>query len=566
MFNAKRGGLILIITAAALFSGNVLLAEDGGSGQSVPAGNASADVTSLLQDLNSDSEAKRIAAIDQLGHMGTKASAAESGIVEALTKQLEEGSAESQAHAAHALGRIGEPARPAAEALVALVGSKNETLRREAVRALANIRPGAKIVGPALERLLEDGSPAVRVSALHALTEFGEEAVPLLVEALKNDKMDYWAMLALAELGPQAKAAVGPLTEKLASQRPEIRREALICLGKIGPDAAPAIPVLEKLLDDERGDAVLGVAYVLGSIGPAAQKSAERLKPYAADPDQMTRLACAWALARTNPKDKILLRRAADILAESLRSRDPAVRAAAVRGLASLKAGPAIVIPAIREAIADGDKETMDAVLEALASLGEPYVPMVARVLQDKTLRPKAARILAHMGEKARAAVPALVASLRDEDPKTRQEILFALGAIDAGAAEAVPAMIESLNDEDMDVRYSAAYALGKMGAAAAAAAPALGENLDSPDKFLALASAWALAHIEPEGDATVSKAMPLLIEALGNQSEPIRIEAAQALGAMGKKALPALEPLKKMLDDEKTKEAAQKAIESIEK
>ena len=120
-----------------------------------------------------------------------------------------------------------------------------------------------------------------------------------------------------------------------------------------------------------------------------------------------------------------------------------------------------------------------------------------------------------------------------------------------------------------MDVRYSAAYALGSIGPAAKEAAGVLQENLDSPDKFLALASAWALVHIAPDGTsaggAAASKALPLLIEGLNNESPAVRIEAAGALALLGKKAAPALKSLKKLLDDQQTRAAAQKAIDAIE-
>ena len=407
------------------FGGGAIIAEDTLSGKSEASG---PNILPLVRDVQSDEAAKQIAAIDRLGSMGPQAAANDSGAVEALQNLLAGPSATVQAHAAHALGQIGPPARPAAKALVLLVGSKNETVRREAVRALAKIKPDPKLVLNALAGLLEDGNPMVRTSALHAITEFGEPAVPFLIKALQNEKTGYWAMLALAELGPQAKAAVKPLAEKLSSDDPAVRREALICLGKIGPASAAAIPALEKLLDEKRGDAVLGVAFALGCIGPEAKQAADRLKPYMADPDPLARLACAWALARTNPQNKVLMRRAIKILAESLRSKQPAVRAAAVRGLVSLRPGRAAIIPAIRDSLRGADTETMNATMEALASLGERAVPIMARVLQDKTLRAKAAKILAEMGPKARAAVPALIASLRDDNPQNAARDTLRLG------------------------------------------------------------------------------------------------------------------------------------------
>ncbi|MEA1950615.1 MAG: HEAT repeat domain-containing protein [Planctomycetota bacterium] len=566
MTKKNRCALIVAVAVVTLFSGGILLAQDGSADKNADC--PARKIAKLLSDIDSNVEAKKIAAIDTLGHLAAKAPGKLSDVIDALVGQLESDSAQIQAHAAHALGQIGPQAKAAGVALVSLVVSENETLRREAVRALAKIRPGPKVVVPALAKLLADGSGAVRTSALHAIAEVGPPAVPMLIEALGNEKTDYWAMLVLAELGPEAKDAVPALTEQLSSERTENCREAMICLGKIGPASASAIPALEKLLGAKRGEAVLGVAYVLGSIGPEAKKAADCLKPYAADSDPLTRLACAWALARTNPGNKVLLLKATKVLAESLRSKKPQVRLAAVRGLASLKPGPGIAIPAIRKALAGADPDTLNAALDALASLGETSVPNVARVLQNKTHRRKAAMILARMGPKAKMAVPALVASLTDEDPKTRREIVFALGSIGPAAARAVPALIKSLDDKDMDVRYSAAFALGKIGPEAAAAEAVLGENLDSPDKFLALVSAWALVKITPDSNLILSKVMPLLVEGLGNSATTVRIEAAETLGILGPKAKAAIVPLRKLLADpnEQVKAATKKAIESIEK
>ncbi|MBN2294212.1 MAG: HEAT repeat domain-containing protein, partial [Pirellulales bacterium] len=284
--------------------------------------------------------------------------------------------------------------------------------------------------------------------------------------------------------------------------------------------------------------------------------------------DQLTRLACAWALARANPQNKVLKIRATKILAESLRSKKPAVRLAAVRGLASLRPGPGIAIPAIRKALSGADEETLNAALDALAQLGESSVPNVARVLQNKMHRRKAAMILGRMGPKAKMAVKPLVASLTDEDPETRREIIFALGSIGPAAAEAVPALIKSLDDEDMNVRYSTAFALGKIGPKAIEAEPQLTENLDSPDKFLSLVSAWALVQIAPDADQVVPKALPLLIAGLDSEVVPVRIEAATALSILGPKAKSAVAPLKKLLNDpnEQVQAAAKKSLEAIEK
>lgn len=60
------------------------------------------------------------------------------------------------------------------------------------------------------------------------------------------------------------------------------------------------------------------------------------------------------------------------------------------------------------------------------------------------------------------AAVPALMAALKDEDDLVRREAAAVLKQI--GDASAVPALIETLKDEDVAIRQAAAEALGRIG------------------------------------------------------------------------------------------------------
>src|SRR5206468_4069120 len=140
-------------------------------------------------------------------------------------------SANVRAHAAHALGSIGNAAKPAATALTNLVKDDDETARRQAVKALAAIRPGPDVMIPLVTRLLEDSDPAVKARILHAVSEAGPTALPALKEALKDKKAAYWACLILREMGPEAKEAVPELIAALKDQRPEVRREAALALG-----------------------------------------------------------------------------------------------------------------------------------------------------------------------------------------------------------------------------------------------------------------------------------------------------------------------------------------------
>ena len=96
---------------------------------------------------------------------------------------------------------------------------------------------------------------------------------------------------------------------------------------------------------------------------------------------------------------------------------------------------------------------------------------------------------------------------------------------------------------------------------AAAAMAPAL-----VPSGSGRLASVWALRKIGPKTDELVKDAVPVLAAGLKNPRDFVRIEAAMALGDMGKAATDALPSLEAARRDPSAavRSAAQAAIEKI--
>jgi HEAT repeat protein len=72
----------------------------------------------------------------------------------------------------------------------------------------------------------------------------------------------------------------------------------------------------------------------------------------------------------------------------------------------------------------------------------------------------------------AKAAIPALIAALKDKEGNVRSSAAEALGKMGVEAKAAIPALIAALKDENAFVRYRVAEALGKMGVEAKAAIP----------------------------------------------------------------------------------------------
>ncbi len=71
--------------------------------------------------------------------------------------------------------------------------------------------PDRKQAEAALQKMLEDAAPVVRIAAAHALCDWGQEekALPVLVDALscQTDKARLHAMIALKEVGPRLRGA-----------------------------------------------------------------------------------------------------------------------------------------------------------------------------------------------------------------------------------------------------------------------------------------------------------------------------------------------------------------------
>ena len=414
-----------------------------------------------------------------------------------------------------------------------------------AIRAWGRIRPGPGVSVPLLSNVLRDADPAIRTEALDILADIGQPAVPTLTRLLGQADVAYWCCMALGEIGPDAAAAAPALAKVLRNNpRPEVCREAALALGSIGPAAAGAVPTLTEALGRKDPAGVAAVAYALGQIGPKANASVPSLSRCAASSDPLVKAVSVWALAKIEPQNENRKQVAVAQLVASLRSDQPQLRHAALRGLADLQPTPEAALPAMSKALQDNDKSVASAALFAVASFGDPAIPALTDALKRKELRPAAARILGQMGSRAKEAAPALVEIVRtDQNGPSRSEALMALAATDADPKKVVPAAIEALRSQREDVRCAACFALGRIGKSAAAAVSELQTRLGDSDECGALA-AWALVRIAPDSPQVARQLVPIFVNALNTCEPRVRVEAAaslQRLGPLAKDAIPAL-------------------------
>jgi HEAT repeat protein len=117
-------------------------------------------------------------------------------------------------------------------------------------------------------------------------------------------------------------------------------------------------------------------------------------------------------------------------------------------------------------------------------------------------VRHQAAVVLGAIGPEAKAAVPALIDVLQQEDKYFRSHGAVALGKIGREAGAAVPALIKALKDREEDVRREAAAALGRIGPGARAAVADLVELLKDPRKPVRKQAVQALEEIDASAAA----------------------------------------------------------------
>ena len=234
----------------------------------------------------------------------------------------------SRAWAARGLGALKNPAD--ADALIALLRDRDEGVVVNALRAVA----------------LAGDPRAVPVVAGH----LGSTSAALRVEALR----------ALAALPPD-RSLRERIVGELASDQPAVRAAALLALARVDRDDFAL--VLSSLDPDPEPSVRAGLAAALAEIGD--DRSAAILQGMLKEKDAGALVGVLEAIRKVRGADS------ADILRRHLEHPDFAVRAAAIEGLAALKAPGlgAILAPVYTRALPEPDIDVRAGVVDALAAL-----------------------------------------------------------------------------------------------------------------------------------------------------------------------------------------------------
>jgi len=535
----------------------------------------------LVKSLADEEPRVRWHAARAIGLIGHEAA----GAIPSLLKRLDDPDPITVTQAAAAIGHIRAdderseipPAdqkayAAAVDPLVKTLVHPDPRARRAAIRSLRHVAGSRQELLAAIRKQLADADPVAVLPALHTLADMEEDAVPFLIEALADPKSRYWAEVVLAEIGPEAAAAVEPLSKVAADGPIEERVQAILALAAIGEPSAAATSQLVAALDSPDASLRYVAAYALGKLRAKAGDAA--LEKAAASDDQFLASVASWARARINPDDEALCTKAVERLETELADQSPALRQAAIEGLSGLadsmdEAGRKEFAARLVGSLTDPEPGVGLAAGGSLIRLGRDAVGALTEALAAPAVRNAAMEILAEIGPESRPAVASMIAGLSDEDPVYRSNAALALAKLGPEAKDAVPALEKLLGDEaaPVEARFPAAYALGSIGPAAISAEPLLRKLAESNDEMMATVCVWAALKLKPEDATLFDAAIPKLRRALQREQELVRLEAAVALGEIGPKAATAL-PMLEMLAEEDpsrmVRAAAEEAVRRI--
>jgi HEAT repeat protein len=369
---------------------------------------------SALRDPDANIRAQTAVVLSQIGEPGL-------GALPHLILLLKDPSAQVRSSGALAIGRFGVRAEAAIPALVESLRAAPDHRCVEAATALGRIGDAAV---PALIDLLSLEDSNVRsgvAQAIHLHGRAPKSALSALIEALRTRDIDTrWVVVeSLASVGPQA---VGPLTDALRDGDPRVRGGAAAVLAILGERAEPAIPALIEALGNPipPEDAYPPETPQVRGV-PTSQKPAAR--------------GIYFTLASIGPS-------AISPLIEQLDRPDAPSRGRAIRAIGFIGAD------------------------------ARPAVSRLVRLLGDGGVRMQCAEALGRIGPPARDAIAPLMKRATDPDPVFRAKVVEAIGLIDvpkqngpqtgdgARPRRSSAAILAALRDTDPRVRVAAAHAL----------------------------------------------------------------------------------------------------------
>jgi HEAT repeat protein len=204
-------------------------------------------------------------------------------------------------------------------------------------------------------------------------------------------------------------------------------------------------------------------------------------------------------------------------LIRALRSQRPAERMRAAKDLGRLGWLAREAMPALVATLHDDDSKVRECAAQAIGQMGPDALPTLVGMLQhdDKYVRRHAVWALGKLGPLAREAINDLCRALKDPDPRTASGAAQALGSMGGEGADAVPPLAEAMRGTNIVLCRLAAKALSQIGAPALATLIA---HLQHADPFVRGESALAIGWM----GATARSAVPFLARIVRGPESPL--------------------------------------------
>jgi HEAT repeat protein len=413
----------------------------------------------LLEDLKSQDANVRSGAVRAFASMGSASKPALAALIEA-SKDADE---KVRANVARALGAIAPaadavvatllvalrdpdkrvrsaaasalmsaPARAVVYPLILALQDREASVRRNAADSLA--RRGAGFAAPRLIQLMSDPDTEVRNAARRALEAIGQGAAQALIKASKDKDANIRKDVALIFVKVDPYAALTAQIEALKDGDASVRSAAASSLGWYlqGREGETVIPVLIEALKDRDASVRNSAAFSLGNHEEPTLVVAILIAALK-DQDPQVRSKAASALGAVWPRVTAAIPALIDLLEDP--NADVLKHAIGALGKINTAATAAVIIPRLVRLLNRRDRGIQEAVIGALATIGEPAAPALAKLLmgQDSYLRIKTYYALTGQGKES-----TLIAILKTRDKRLRSLVIEAIDDICEGSKGSV--------------------------------------------------------------------------------------------------------------------------------
>jgi len=351
--------------------------------------------------------------------------------------------------------------------------SDPKTVQHSALSILHSLGPAAEDAVPDLIEIIREPKYSdIRGTALTVLGNIGRnssEALSVEIAALKG--RDYVcrfsAAMALREFASKSDAAVPFLAEAIQREKSGQPFNALLALEMYGPKAAPAVPVLVEALKDPQ--LRQNTVSALSKIGPSAAPTVPTLVELLRSPETRSlQTGILEALMNMGPAAAPAIPTVEPLLNDP----DAGLRVLGSMTIASLRGTPEKAVPTLLREL------TNTSYVGQEPAWLLRYSPSRSIGFVGFNHRETAAWLLGKIGPPAKDAVPALTAVARGSLGRLPVLAARALWRIEANADACLPALNSVLAGNDEDTQVFAAQVLAEMGPKAKPSVPALAQSV----------------------------------------------------------------------------------------